>query len=605
MPIINERPEWIFQTNPEDLAVLLNGIGKGKIALPQFQRDWVWEPENIRELIISVSQAFPAGSLLSLRTTKKTFGTRPFVETEVSQEREPERIILDGQQRLTALFQTLQSKKGVKKGKALSFFYVSLEKLLGGESIEEALFYVDESKRVKDGKEVLFDLNDREKEFENKCLPLNCILHDDYRKWRKDFIRYYRKNGMTEEEADNLDDEIEKIHKSFIEPIQDYKFPMIELHPETPLKAVCHIFEKVNTTGVTLTVFELLTAILWPQDIDLRKKWENTKEKLNELPNMEGIDIDNVTFLQTLSLLSTYANKMASHDKRIAVSCKRDDLLEITVKDVGNYWDKAFTGYKEAARVLFENGVYSDKILPYKTMLAPLAAICAQLIIDKGGIKSDTIYTKIKQWYWRSVFTWRYSSGAESKSAQDFLQVMDWINGGDIPDSVRHYEFNEEMLYEITTVRNAVYSGILCLLLKNRPLDFKSGFEITTQLYHDHGIDHHHIFPSDYLKKGIPDIEQRKVNCIPNKTPIDASTNRSIGANAPSKYLPIIETELESNSLRNVLKSHYIDDDLLKDTPVKFENEDDRTKLVRIYDEFLEKRKEAISELIKGAVGNP
>lgn len=361
--------------------------------------------------------------------------------------------------------------------------------------------------------------------------------------------------------------------------------------------------ENLNTTGITLTVFELLTAILWPQKINIRKKWRNTKEKRNDLPNMEGVDIDNVTFLQTLSLLSTYANKIANPDKRIAVSCKRDDLLEITAKDIEDYWDKAFIGYKEAATILSENGVYSDKILPYKTMLAPLAAICGQLIIDKGGIKTDIIYSKIKQWYWRSVFTWRYSSSAESKSAQDFVQVMSWINGGDVPDSVRHYEFNEDRLYEITTIRNATYSGILCLILKNRPLDFKSGFEISTQLFHDRSIDHHHIFPSKYLEKGIPDIEHRKINCMLNKTLIDASTNRSIGAKAPSEYLPLIEKELESNSLNTILKSHYIDENLLKETPVKFENEDNYTKLASVYNKYLDKRKEEIMKLIWEAVG--
>lgn len=593
----NERPEWIFKTNPEKLKGLLLGIEEGKIALPEFQRDWVWKPENIRELIISVSQSFPAGSLLTLRTAKKTFQTRYFAETEVPSDREPERIVLDGQQRLTALFQTLQSKKGVKKDKRY-FFYVSLGKLLNGESIEEALFYVDESKKVKEWKEVLFELNNREKEFENECLPLNCIFND-YEDWSWEFYEYLRTNGISDDKIKNIRNTL----KAFVDPIKDYEFPTIDLHPETPLKAVCHIFEKVNTTGITLTVFELLTAILWPQKIDIRKKWRNTKEKLNDLPNMGGVDIDNVTFLQTLSLLSTYANKIANPDKRIAVSCKRDDLLEITAKDIEDYWDKAFAGYKEAATILSENGVYSDKILPYKTMLAPLAAICGQLIIDKGGIKTDIIYSKIKQWYWRSVFTWRYSSGAESKSAQDFVQVMSWINGGDVPDSVRHYEFNEDMLYEITTIRNATYSGILCLILKNRPLDFKSGFEISTQLFHDRSIDHHHIFPSKYLEKGIPDIEHRKINCILNKTLIDASTNRSIGAKAPSEYLPLIEKELESNSLNTILKSHYIDENLLKETPVKFENEDNYTKLASVYNKYLDKRKEEIMKLIWEAVG--
>lgn len=301
MPMKNERPEWIFKTNPEKLKGLLLGIEEGKIALPEFQRDWVWEPENIRELIISVSQSFPAGSLLTLRTAKKTFQTRYFAETEVPSDREPERIVLDGQQRLTALFQTLQSKKGVKKDKRY-FFYVSLGKLLDGESIEEALFYVDEPKKLKEGKEVLFELNKREKEFENKCLPLNCIFND-YEDWSWEFYEYLRTNGISDDEIKNIRNTL----KAFVDPIKDYEFPTIDLHPETPLKAVCHIFEKVNTTGITLTVFELLTAILWPQKIDLRKKWKNIKEKLNDLPNMEGIDIDNVTFLQTLSLLYSIA----------------------------------------------------------------------------------------------------------------------------------------------------------------------------------------------------------------------------------------------------------------------------------------------------------
>jgi hypothetical protein len=160
------------------------------------------------------------------------------------------------------------------------------------------------------------------------------------------------------------------------------------------------------------------------------------------------------------------------------------------------------------------------------------------------------------------------------------------------------------MLYEIITIRNAAYSGILCLILKNKPLDFKSGFDISTQLFHDHSIDHHHIFPSKYLEKGIPNIKLREINCILNKTLIDASTNRSIGAKAPSEYLLIIKKELESNSLNDVLKSHYINEDLLKETPINFENEDDYTKLDFIFKKFLETRKEEILNLISEAVGN-
>ena len=122
------RPEWIFKTNPEKLSGLLLAIDDGKLALPYFQRDWVWEPENIKELLVSVVQAFPAGSLLMLEHTDRMFQVKHFAGTKVPDERVPQRLVLDGQQRLTSLYQTLQSKDGTKKANkdVRHFFYLPI-----------------------------------------------------------------------------------------------------------------------------------------------------------------------------------------------------------------------------------------------------------------------------------------------------------------------------------------------------------------------------------------------------------------------------------------------------------------------------------------------
>ena len=189
------RPEWIFKTNPENLSSILIAINEGTLALPYFQRDWVWSPENIKELLISIIQAFPVGSLLMLQHTKGTFKTKYFAGTQIPDQKEPERLVLDGQQRLTSLYQTLYSKHGVKKEneKVPSFFYLSLKRLMEEYPVEEAIIYTDDSKIYKEDRQVIYDLKNREAEFENLCLPFNIIMLDDYRKWLRDLRRYYTK----------------------------------------------------------------------------------------------------------------------------------------------------------------------------------------------------------------------------------------------------------------------------------------------------------------------------------------------------------------------------------------------------------------------------
>jgi uncharacterized protein with ParB-like and HNH nuclease domain len=98
--------EAIFETNPAFLSGTLDDLKTGKIQLPDFQRRWVWEDERIRGVLASVSGSFPIGAIMVLETGGETkFLPRPLEGVKLVDPAEPELLVLDGQQRLTSLFQ--------------------------------------------------------------------------------------------------------------------------------------------------------------------------------------------------------------------------------------------------------------------------------------------------------------------------------------------------------------------------------------------------------------------------------------------------------------------------------------------------------------------
>jgi hypothetical protein len=204
-----------------------------------------------------------------------------------------------------------------------------------------------------------------------------------------------------------------------------------------------------------------------------------------------------------------------------------------------------------------DQGVISERILPYTTLIMPLSAMFADIIDRKGEAQAGAAWAKIAQWYWCSVFSQRYSSQTESAAAQDIEQVMAWVDGaGPEPDVVHTFTFRAEALQEITSIRNAVYKGVLCLLAREGARDFGGGAALTTALFFDERHDHHHIFPSEALRRlGIADP---RADSILNKTLISAAVNRSIGGSMPSQYLARLATKLGEPLLDGLLQSHAI-----------------------------------------------
>lgn len=268
-----------FDSGKEGLQDLLSDIHLGKVQLPDFQRGWVWDDDHIRSLLASISLSYPIGAVLMMETggADGKFKPRPVEGVLLSTPIEPQRLILDGQQRLTSLYLSLRSGQAVKthdrKGKEIRrLYYLNIKNALDPNADrEEAIFSMPEERLIKNFRgEVIEDYSTVEKECAAGLLPL-CLIYDvaGLTQWQMKYLQIDPATIASRLEIWN------HLVQEVIQRIQQYQVPVIELKRETPKEAVCQVFEKVNTGGVTLTVFELLTATYAADNYSLRKDWED------------------------------------------------------------------------------------------------------------------------------------------------------------------------------------------------------------------------------------------------------------------------------------------------------------------------------------------
>ena len=542
-----------MQTNDRPISELMISINKGAIQLPDFQRGWVWEDGRIKALIASITNNYPVGAAMFLEYGNDNIRFKyRVIEGVTATDVIPTELILDGQQRLTSIYSSLYSRNAVHtrtdKGKKIfRYYYIDIKKACDPNCDRvDAIFSVPETRIITSnfGRDIELDLSDRTKEFQNKMFPLNLILDfPEEQNWQNEYYAFYNYNQ-------EIIKEFTEFNKKIIMQTLQYKIPVISLGKDTPKEAVCQVFENVNTGGVSLTVFELVTAIFAMDDFELRKDWEERKAKYFDGDLLSCITATD--FLTACTLLSTYK-------KGGTVSCKKKDVLNLSLKDYNNFADALSEGFVEAEKILQEERVFSNKDLPYSTQLIPLAALCT-LLSNGNRIKVTNIKNKIRQWYWCGVFGELYGGANETRYVNDVVGVMNWIeNNGNVPKTIQESYFNPTRLLTLQSRQSAAYKGIMALILKNHCKDFISGREMDFTVYKSENIDIHHIFPRSYCEKN--NLSKEKWNSVVNKTPISYSTNREIGGVAPSEYLKKIEEkgQVNYNSLNDYLQTHLID----------------------------------------------
>jgi len=509
-----------YDTSPEPLQDLLKRISEGKIQLPDFQRGWIWDDDHIRSLLASLSLSYPIGAVMLLETgnPQVRFKPRTVEGVELREAQDPERLILDGQQRLTSLFQALYVETPVntwdsRKKRIRRHYYINISKSLAANGDrEEAIVALPEDRIIRSFRnEVLNDYSTPEKEYEAGLFPLYRIFSCS--EWRREHNRFWNHRPEKVEQFDNFEEEI-------IKRFEQYQVPVIVLKKQTPKVAVCQVFEKVNTGGVSLTVFELLTATFAADDFNLRDDWQVRERELHKIPVLRGID--STGFLQAVTLLTSWHKK--KDNPEAGISCKRKDVLALTLQNYKAHADSIAAAMKKAAKLLHAQRIYSDHDLPYNTQLIPLSAIIAALA---ERTDNDAVRSILTRWYWCGVFGELYGSAIETRFAKDLPEVLAAIEGGDDPGTVADANFAQSRLRGLRSRNSAAYKGLSVLLLRDGGRDFRTGEPIDTQIYFDESIDIHHIFPRNWCKDRTNQqlgldrlgVGRSVIDCIINKTP--------------------------------------------------------------------------------------
>jgi len=589
-----------FDSTKTSLDDLLKDIVCGKIQLPDFQRGWVWDDEHIRSLLVSIARAFPVGAIMLLENGGDArFKVRPVegIDTNLAPPNKVENLILDGQQRLTSLTQVLKLDKPVdtqdsKKRKLKRYYYIDIERALEGpEHYEDAIFGVDEERMIREnfGRDIKLDLSSPQKEYENLCFPCNQILNSD--RWEEGLMAFDSARFARYME----------FRRVVLSEFRNYNVPVIDLKKENKKEAVCLVFEKVNTGGVPLSVFELITATFAADGVNLRDEWygaagvEGVKPYLARQKMLRAIEP--TEFFQGLSLLYTFQKRKddiaaGKTGKQVAgVSAKREAVLSLPLAAYQKWKEPLKEGFWKVSKFLRKESFFTTYDLPYRTQLVPLAAILA-LLGDRW--LEQKIYDKLARWYWCGVLGELYGSTVESRFALDLQEVIHWIDKDDAePTTVVDANFQSARLDTLRSRNSAAYKGVNVLIQRAGAQDFfwKSTIrDLDETDWEECKLDIHHIFPRAWCEER--QIAPKRYNSILNKTPISYKANRMIGGKSPSEYLKQLQQHqsvlLDDNAMDAILVTHALN-------PQHLRNDD--------YESFIESRRALFLQRISEVMG--
>ena len=548
------------------LTTLVGRLREGRFVIPDFQREFEWKPWDIRELVRSIFLDYYIGSLLLWKGKAENFAAlacEPIYGYHGSGD--PVHIVLDGQQRLTAMYYVFLAPDAPLPNRSNRFLYFIRVDRFMEEAYDEAFEY-DWTRR---GLNLLADQNTQ---FESHMFPVSVVGQGGWElpNWVQGYEKHWRDKEQAAQsagdEAAAREAELRaRDARTFGEHLkaitEQYQIAYIELDRDLEIDKVCDIFTQINSRGIRLDVFDLVNALLKPRGLQLKHLWREAAQRL-EFVETERM---NVYLLQVMSILrQAYCSPkylyylLPGQEKKVreAGGSLRSEVLVPDVADFERRWHEAVEAVERAIGLLRhpqEFGAISSNYLPYVSILPAFAALQAALRALPAPRQLDA-QRKLRHWYWASVFTNRYSGSVESTSARDYLDVKAWFED-DAAEPGLIAEFRSRFrtldLRRETKRGTSVYNGIFNLLVLRGARDWMTG---NVPQYGD--LDDHHIVPKSWGKDhGLGGA----IDTILNRTPLTADTNRKvIGDRLPNQYLPELIAASGEAGVRATLESHFV-----------------------------------------------
>jgi len=548
------------------LNTLVGRLREGRFVIPDFQREFEWKPWDISELMRSIFSDYYIGSLLLWKGKAENFealSCEPiFGSAGKSSE---EHIVLDGQQRLTAMYYAFFAPDIPLPTRTNRYYYYLRVDRFMADEVDNAFGY-DWTRRWKTL------ITDAEAQYQQHIFPLAVVGQEGWAlsTWAQGYEKYWEAKAAKALETDEaaaakLAAQNAANAKKFGDHLrgimEQYQVSYVELDQQLEIEKVCDIFTKLNSTGIQLDTFDLINALLKPKGLQLKQMWREAAEKLAFVET----DRMNTYILQVMSLLRQgYCSPkylyflMPGQERPIrgADGTVKKEVLIADTTDFKSRWDSAVGALEYSINLLKhpqEFGAISSQYLPYVSILPALASLQWHVKSLQANRQLDA-QRKLRHWYWASVFLNRYSGSVESTTARDFLDMREWLTNDEAePTLIPEFQdrFRSIDLRKEVKRGTSIYNGIFNLFIIQGARDWMTG---NVPQYGD--LDDHHIIPaSKGSELGVGNL----IHSILNRAPLSADTNRKVIHDRwPNEYLPGLIEQNGEASVRSVLESHFI-----------------------------------------------
>lgn len=455
------------------IASFLEDVELGRIVLPEIQREYVWSEQKAKDLIDSLYKKFPVGVILLWRPKEIT--DFRLLAGQEDLKRDPDWLILDGQQRITSLNQ-------IKKGEI----------------------------------KVRFNIDDESFSIENRPLANNpkWLRVDEI--WKKD------STVIAKELTTSLGIPLDEVYEKYVDKIKrmkeilDYKMPYFE-EREDDYERITQMYVRLNEKGSKLKKAEINLAIII---LKFPKVFYNNLSSL--VQEFEDWDIDTNFFLRCFVSLSTGQSKYEPLRKYLSTASQEEVLTSLD--KIKEYLKQSFDFITSHFGINTDN---NTKLVPSNIAIIPLMLYLQK---NKGKIATAKELNNLTLWFFEVSHFGRYSTSTESTLNEDFSALGKpdtlsiWL------ESIKKIRGDLKIRELDGRINNTNLFALYFALRKNNALDWWTG----NNLNNTANIEFHHIFPKKVLKEaGYPD---NQINDIRNIAIVSRKANRKISAMEPEKY---------------------------------------------------------------------
>ena len=589
-----------YSVNQHNIQTLLTWIESGEIAIPEIQRPFVWSNAKVRDLIDSLYTGYPVGYLIAWRN--------PDVRLKDGSTSSGKRILIDGQQRVTALMASLLGKEIINDEYKRTRITIAFNPMEGNGRFEVA------NPAIKNDSAWIPDIS---KVISPEIKMLKLVQ------------KYCEKNPGADQDRtyENLE---------LLKSIVNNSIGMIELNSDLDIETVTEIFIRINSKGVVLSQADFAMSKIAANETyggnELRKCIDYfchlavAPEFHREIANHDA-EFSRTDYFQKMSWLKNENDDLydpAYTDMlRVAFSSefkrgKLQDLVallsgrnfatrtfeeEIAEDSFNRLKDSVFrfmneTNFKRFVMIVRSAGFIDSNMLRSQNILN--FAYIVYLSLRDQNVEATEIETTVRRWLVMSILTRRYSGSAESAFDLDIRRIDEIgvtkyladIEKAELSDAFWNSGLPQQL--NTSVVSSPFFNLYLAAQVKMNDKGFLSK-DITVSDLISYRGDVHHIFPKNFLKSN--GLSRGKYNQVANYVMMQSEINISIKDRPPAEYFGALIHECEagnsayggineSNELKDNFKQHSIPEGIEN---MQFEN----------YEDFLERRRELMAHKIR------